>query len=242
MKTGPQLISLILVTISMTACDYGNNNAPQNKSLEMPLNPPLPKTRPPGPAGISLEADQWNILYSRGMPLHPVADPIGWHFDFPGTPGSVHYVTTQVSGYATTEINATINIEASFATIFDFHTAPDNTCDAPPSVRLFFQRKGDDMTASENNTEYYRWWSVPAHYVLYDGAAILKGDLTRPQDWTSVLGKRGDASPAATALFKAAINDLANVGVTFGGGCFYGHGVFVRQGYAKFNMTAFTIK
>jgi hypothetical protein len=176
------------------------------------------------------------------MPPHPAADPIGWHFDFPGAPGSVHYVTTQVSGYATNEINATINIETSFATIFDFHTAPDNTCDAPSSVRLFFQRKGDDMTASANNSEFHRWWSVPAHYELYDGAAILKGDLTRPQDWTSVLGKPGDASSAATASFKAAINDLANVGFTFGGGCFYGHGVFVRRGSARFNVTAFTIK
>ena len=240
MKTKPQLIILILITMSITACGNANNNSPQSSSL--PPNPPLPQPRPPSPAVISLKADQWNILYSPGMPLHPVADPIGWHFDFPGPPGSVHYVTTEVSGYATTEINATINIQTSFATMFDFHTAPDNTCDAPSSVRLFFQRKGDDMTGSAENTEYYRWWSVPAHYVLYDGAAILKGNLTRPQDWTSVLGKRGDASPAATAAFKTAINDLANVGFTFGGGCFYGHGVFIRQGSARFHLTSFTIK
>jgi hypothetical protein len=35
---------------------------------------------------------------------------------------------------------------------------------------------------------------------------------------------------------------MDNVGFTFGGGCFFGHGVSVSGGKAKFYVTSFTIK
>jgi hypothetical protein len=36
--------------------------------------------------------------------------------------------------------------------------------------------------------------------------------------------------------------NLGNVGFSFGGGCSYGHGVWVRGGGARFAVTSFAVK
>jgi hypothetical protein len=47
---------------------------------------------------------------------------------------------------------------------------------------------------------------------------------------------------AAAAGFRQAIANLANVGFSFGGGCFYGHGVHVSGAIARFAIANFTLK
>ncbi len=185
----------------------------------------------------------WFILYSVGTPPHPAANAAGgWTFDVPPAPGSVHYVTTPTSGYANAQIGAQVVVEASVDAVFDFHTAPDNTCEgAPSSARLFLQRRGDDMSGTPGTTEFYRWWNVNG-LPLRAGSDTMLGSLTNPAEWSSVLGRRGDSSPEATAAFNAAIADLGAVGLTFGGGCFYGHGVRMTQGNARFDVTGFTLQ
>jgi hypothetical protein len=44
------------------------------------------------------------------------------------------------------------------------------------------------------------------------------------------------------AGFKQAITNLENVGFSFGGGCFYGHGVRVSGGGARFALTSYKVK
>jgi len=60
--------------------------------------------------------------------------------------------------------------------------------------------------------------------------------------WSSVLGKKGTDSAVATQGFEAALADLGNVGMTFGGGCFFGHGVFVTGGTARFIATGYAVR
>jgi hypothetical protein len=47
--------------------------------------------------------------------------------------------------------------------------------------------------------------------------------------WLSVFGERGDASSAAAAGFATAKANLGALGLTFGGGCFRGHGVNLKR-------------
>ena len=65
--------------------------------------------------------------------------------------------------------------------------------------------------------------------------------LTDLSQWTSVFGEKANASAAAADGFKQAIANLGNVGFSFGGGCFYGHGVHVTGGNAKFAVINFTL-
>jgi hypothetical protein len=96
------------------------------------------------------------------------------------------------------------------------------------------QRKGDDLTAGK---EYWRWWSDPVAFQLAPRAAELTAALM-PEQWVSVFGKRGDFDASSKAGFGGYSADR-NVGFTFGGGCFFGHGVNVIDGTARFNATEY---
>jgi hypothetical protein len=189
------------------------------------------------PINVSMNAGAWSFLYSPTMPTHPTPHPDGWSFDFPAQDG-VHYLVQPVTGYVSGSARAKFRVETTGTPFFDWRTNPNNTCDNPASVRLYLQRRGDDMTAAK---EFFRWWSNPVGYTLAPGAAELVAPLN-PAQWSSVLGKRGTDSAAATQGFEAALADLGNVGMTFGGGCFFGHGVFVTGGTARFIATGYAVR
>ncbi len=73
-----------------------------------------------------------------------------------------------------------------------------------------------------NTTAPVRWWSTRAVYRLAPGSAHLRASLTDLSQWKRVFDERANASGAATAGFKQAMANLANV--AFSGGRFYGHG------------------
>ena len=174
------------------------------------------------------------------MPSSPSVSDVGWQFEFP-TQNGVHYLTTsQHPASASTSISASIEVATIGTPFFEYHTEASNTCDAPASVRLFVQRRGDNMSG-DGAYEFYRWWSRSAAYVLSTGSIVLVGDLTDPSQWTSVFGKSGDTNEPS---FRAALADLGDVGFTFGGGCFYGHGVYVtpNTGGAIFKAKDFVIR
>ena len=50
--------------------------------------------------------------------------------------------------------------------------------------------------------------------------------------WSSVNGKVGNADPETKFAFDKALLNVSRFGVTFGGGCSFGHGVNVRGGTA----------
>jgi hypothetical protein len=145
------------------------------------------------PIELSMNAGAWSFQYSPTMPAHPSSHPDGWSFDFPAQDG-VHYLVQPVTGYASGSLHAKFRVETTGNPIFDWRTNPNNTCDNPASVRLYLQRRGDDMTAAK---EFFRWWSNPLAYTLAPGAAELIAPLN-PAQWSSVLGKKGTDSAAAT--------------------------------------------
>jgi hypothetical protein len=122
-----------------------------------------------------------------------------------------------------------------------YNLQPDNSCLCPAHVRFLLQEKGDDLSGT-NGKQYFRWWSNSVAYQLAPGSANLSASVTDLSQWTSVFGEKATANPAATAGFKQAIANLANVGFSFGGGCFYGHGVRVSGGGARFTVTSYAVE
>ena len=88
----------------------------------------------------------------------------------------------------------------------------------------------DDLYGASN-----RFWSNPVAVVLVPGEYTMIVELS-PDQWTNVEGERSASSFAET------LKNMGNIGVTFGGGCFFGHGVNVSSGTARFNMTRFELK
>jgi hypothetical protein len=189
-----------------------------------------------------LKAQAWSILYSPGMPPHPTPRKSGgWYFKFPTDPNSVHYVLAAVHMVASSYLDAGILVTTIGAPAFVYDLQPDNICNSPAHVRFLLQESGDDLSGS-NGKEYFRWWSNSVAYKLAPGRANMRASLTDLSQWTSVLGEKADASAAAAAGFRQAMANLGSVGFAFGGGCFYGHGVRVRGGGARFAVTSYSLR
>jgi len=71
---------------------------------------------------------------------------------------------------------------------------------------------------------------------LVAGSGALTVPLTAGQ-WSSVFGKLGNRDASSLDEFRHAEKYVVQVGLVFGGGCFFGHGVNVSGGTAKFIMT-----
>ena len=191
----------------------------------------------------------WRIQYSPSMPADPTAGGPGvWYLDFPTDPNypgcilnsncdSLNYVTTSYSGPAPNSVSMTFQILTTGAPTFNYAMDSDNTCTTPATVRLFLERRNDNFSA-----EFYRWWANPTAYDLQptSGNMTLTVPLA-PDQWSSVYGKAGNYDATARAGFQDAVTDLERVGMTFGGGCFFGHGVNVSGGTARFVLIDYTV-
>ena len=214
------VLSILGLLLLAASNDNGSSPAPTPQSTAVPM-----------------DAQAWSILYSPGMPPHPTPRTGGgWYFDFPTDPNSVHYVLAAVNMAASSYVNARILVTTTGTPEFVYNLQPNNTCLNPAHVRFLLQEKGDDLSGTKGK-QYFRWWSNSVAYQLASGAANLRASLTDLSQWTSVLGEKANASAAATAGFKQAMNDLGAVGFSFGGGCFYGHGVRASGGGARFAVT-----
>jgi hypothetical protein len=191
---------------------------------------------------VPMNAQAWDILHSPEMPPHPTPQTNGgWYFDFPIPPRSVHYVLAAVNMPASRSVDASIIVTTTGTPVFVYNLQPDNNCTYPAHVRLLLQEKGDDLSGT-NGKQYFRWWSNSAAYQLAPGAANLSAPLTDLSQWTSVFGEKANASAASKTGFEQAIAHIGSVGFSFGGGCFYGHGVRVSGGRARFIVNSYTVE
>jgi hypothetical protein len=189
----------------------------------------------PRATALSLKANRWTYLNPIALFNTPDGDLA---FDFPdiSTGTSVNYVFTRK---APAVISGSLVIEASVEAdpniVFDYRTDPDNTCDAPAAMHPFIWANGNDPFG-----EFSRWWAVDVSFVLAPGSSILSIPL-QPESWLSVFGKHGDASLAATTGFHQAIKNVSSLGLTFGGGCWLGHGIRVSDGNARFSLSSYKV-
>lgn len=177
------------------------------------VNPSPPVTIPQSPLA-------WGFQYSPNMPLHPSGGNGLWFFDFPQADGA-HYLVAPINGSLQGTLTAAWQVDLSGT--FEWDTS-NNKCPGPAHVALYLQRQGDDMVKPS-----YRFWSK--FYPLATGSQSLQLIW---QNWTNV-----DGQPDPTG-FAQAIADPQAIGVTFGGGCFAGHGVWVN-GAARFTMLKFRL-
>ena len=126
------------------------------------------------------------------MPQDPtLGGPGTWYLDFPTDPNypacipqenceSLNYVTTPYSGPATQSVTMTFQILTTGVPYFNYIMESDNQCVTPATVRLFLERKNDDLSE-----EFYRWWANPTSYELQPtpGDVTLSVPLT-PDQWS----------------------------------------------------------
>ncbi|MBJ7500774.1 MAG: hypothetical protein JHC57_13570 [Sphingopyxis sp.] len=175
--------------------------------------------------------------YSQGMPLQPRPARNGWYFDFPvgsREAGHVHYVTFRSRPIpAASTITLRYRVDARPGTRF----VPQESEDAPATVSLYFQRRGDNWSA-KGRYEHYRWYA-PAATVqeIAPGEHEMRVRLDDP-DWISVMGRTAGANPGAIG---AALADIDRIGLVFGSASARGHGVFATAP-ARFTLLGFEVR
>jgi len=181
---------------------------------------------------VSLDTQDWYIYYSAGMAPNPTADGEGvWSFGFPSseTGGHVNYVQTPFNA-TTTPHNVTITFRVESDA--PQYIVIDPTDIPPATVHLFFEQQGDDLVNPNG-----RWWAQPSNYDLgsQDNATITFTVPLTFDQWSNVDGQQ---DPQA---FSAALGNIGWIGLTYGGQYFWGHGVALGGGSAKFILINFQV-
>ncbi len=175
----------------------------------------------------------WTARYSEGVTLTSQVE-----FAFPAAPGHINYLTMPYTTPLSQaqSVTMTVQIDAlSGVPSFDYGIGPNNPCAYPAHVRAYIEQKYKLDAVYAPAT--YRWWSNPIAIELTPGTFTATTPLT-PDQWSDTNGIRGVDDLAG---FAAAIGHPQAVGMTFGGGCFFGHGVSVSGGTAQFILKGFTV-
>ena len=210
---------------------------------------------------LPLTPASWSIRYSPGMPAHPTASGTGWKFSFPSNATGVcpaadttfpnynvspchhvDYVTTAYTKSIATanSVSMTYQVDGT-SPVFDYRTQFENdqTNTLKHSVRLLLEHTGDFFLDQDT----YRWWSNPLYVDLNTALNAGPQTLSVPlsgHNWSDVNGIFCD-DPSASAGFLACKQHMQYIGMTFGGGYFFGHGLFLDSGSATFTVTDFEI-
>lgn len=169
---------------------------------------------------------EWVFENSLGVTLQHNADGT-WQFDFPAADG-VHYLTRPLVKAETGRQSAFLSCRIQKISGKPFFKSLDITGPMLPSARLMLER-ADDMGSQDG-----RWWSNPACIVLTaDGNSQTLSVQLSPDLWSNVNGHFGNSRPTQ---FADAMKNLGRIGITFGGGNSFGHGVYATGGKARFTL------
>jgi hypothetical protein len=189
---------------------------------------------PSPPLTISLQSSAWETI-SDPQPFPLANDGASLTLEFPTT-GSINYLFTKVSiPNLHGTLSITVRVTTNGPVIFNSLEPQTPTCTTPSSVRPFI------WANNNGNGEFDRWWSNPRAITLADGTQTINVPLTA-DSWSSVNGKFANADGPTTVAFGHALLNVSRLGVTFGGGCSFGHGINVRNGSATFAITDFAIR
>ena len=191
------------------------------------------------PNVVYLKPNRWVISFSPGMPNHPVSgtgvSPVSsWYFDFPSSDG-VHYIMVP---YTASKPHKTLTITFKVTALSGNpqFISVETGCNEAADFRPMLERQGDMLSPSQ---EFYRWWSSDKVKLVADGQIHTLSVPLTPDRWGSVFGKNGTQAPTE---FATSLQNLMGVGITFGGGCFAGHGVYVTGGKVRFTLLNYQIQ
>ncbi len=177
-----------------------------------------------------------NSSYWQTLPLNFNLENEDWTLDFYfPQEDSINYLYTKLSDDLSTKDLKSVFLYGEIQTqdaSFNYLLEPENTCVNSASFRPFFWTRN-------LYGEFDRWFTSSG-IELKNGASevfSLEVDFD-PSLWSSVYGKSGSDYEYE---FRSALKNIEYVGIVFGGGCFFGHGIRLSQGQAKFKLVEYMI-
>jgi len=180
----------------------------------------------------------WNRAVGR-LPVHAVpGGGIGFDFEVSQLPDPnagptwCGYLVSPVHNIALTgsEVVVTFAITADPSVIWNYASDSWNTNPPPANFHVYVQtNEGSGGSCKELfslcNPPQLRWWSNPVKFTLVDtgGTVELHVPLT-PENWSETDGVQA-TDPTFYPYWVQTMNNPKWVGITFGGGGPFGHGV-----------------
>ncbi len=132
-------------------------------------------------------------------------------------------------------IQATFTVTASTNAVFAYDLT-DNPCTPGVAfVRPYFK---SNLGGAFAVTNY--WWANPIHYTFVNGTTATK-TLTVPINTANWSDWNGQLASTVPAEFAQAVTNVGEIGLSFGGGCFFANGVGLSAGSASFQLTSYSV-
>ena len=212
------------VVIALAVCACASPAAPQ-RNLER--------------GGRSADVSNgWTLAYSSGARLQTnganqpvVAIPAN---------GTLNMLTKVWTGSAAGKmLHVTVQTETTGAPRILLAQGPEPTCRTPPSTRPYLEASG--WTAMPPAYSYMRWWSRQGFIPLGEAGTFTIAVPLTPDRWSGVSGQLATEDGSSVSWFNQMVTASvpSRVGLVFGGGCSYGHGLSVSGGSATLTIAQF---
>lgn len=218
------LACLLLASTSLLA-----QNHAQGKGK--PSKPPAVWTPYPNPG--------WMLEYSSGTVLRFTAEGQPY-FAFPtNSSKSANLLSRDWPGNAqASAIVVTLRLATTGVPVFRLAQGPES-CANPPAARAWFASRRWQSTL-EPRHEWNRFWSVPGFLALGGGGTFTFTAPLTLEDWINVNGHPATEQPED---FYRVLGEVSGrIGLVFGGGCSYGHGLYVSGGTATLTVVDYEVR
>lgn len=201
-------------------------------------------------AGGGNPASYWHIGYYTASPhgtlsfaAAPSAAPSGIaSLNFTNQPNTALLVTDNKAKYSSLLGDLTgKTISASFTVNgltgkFMYYGEPDACGGTTAYVRYYFETSN---AGGFDETHY--WWSNPVSAALITNGTLPLGPVPLTgSNWSDFYGHFGN-DPNYSAGFNAAVSNVTEIGLSFGGGCFFENGVGTSNGSGTFTLNAYSV-
>jgi hypothetical protein len=146
-------------------------------------------------------------------------------------------------------ITATLNLAVTGNPVFAYggHTpwSSWNTCPVPANTRLYFSTNpaAYDLQDATIHQDDYWWSSGPTASVTISPVTgmVTLSDTFDPSHWSNA---QGVSAVNHLAEFQSAVANVRQIGVAFGGGCFFDVGIAVlpNTGTAIFHLISYDVQ
>ena len=130
---------------------------------------------------------------------------------------------------STKTLTDTISVRGDAASFMTQHNGGDCVSNIPAAVRFYFRSpSASGPSTGTPPAGFYTqfWWSNPVSAQLLTGnqSQTIMASMSDPSEWSDWNGQPG-SNPAVTEAFLEATHKVLEIGLSFGGQCFFETGV-----------------
>jgi hypothetical protein len=125
----------------------------------------------------------------------------------------------------------TISVNGDATNFMTQHNGGNCVSNFPAAVRFYFRSpSASGPSTGTPPAGFYTqfWWSNPVNLQLLTGSQpsqMIMASMSDPNEWSDWNGQGGGSSPAVTEAFLEATHKVLEIGLSFGGECFFETGV-----------------